>query len=105
LREAERRLLELTGDGVDFVVLHSGESYMQQKMQEDLRHSEERYRTLVDWSRDAIVVQRLGKMHFVNPTAIKMMAVTSASDLIGKSALELVHPDFREAMSQRLNAK
>jgi PAS domain S-box-containing protein len=103
LRKAEQRLQELNGNGVDAVLYPGGQAYMLQAMQERLRLSEERYRTLVEWSREAISVQRHGELLFVNPAAIKMMGGTSASDLIGKSIRDMVHPDSRPIVCEQHN--
>ena len=42
------------------------------RIQEALKESEERYRSLVELSPDAIVVHREGKFVYVNPAAIKL---------------------------------
>jgi PAS domain S-box-containing protein len=70
-------------------------------LDETLRQSEERYRTLVDWTPEAIVVHRGGKLIYVNPAAIKLIGAKSVKDLIGKPLLDLVHPDFRQIVLER----
>ncbi len=67
-----------------------------------LEESEGRYRALVEWSPEAIAVQREGKLLFVNPAAFKMVRATSAEDLVGRSVMDLVHPNFREIVSERV---
>ena len=64
--------------------------------QATLHESEERYRTLVEWTPEAIAVHRGGKLVYVNPAAIKMLGAKSAQDLIGKPFLDFVHPDFHQ---------
>ena len=59
-----------------------------------LKESEERYRSLVELSPDAIVVHHEGKFTYVNPAAVKLWGASSPADLIGRSILDLVHPDF-----------
>lgn len=61
-----------------------------------LKESEQRYRTLIEWSPEPINVQRDGKMIYVNPAAITMFGAKSAQDLLGKTMLDLVHPDFHQ---------
>ena len=68
-----------------------------------LRDSEERYRSLAEWTPEPILVHGAGKTLYVNPAAIKMFGATSASDLVGKPMLELIHPDFRKTVAERLN--
>ena len=69
-----------------------------------LKESEQRYRTLVEWTLDPIAVHRDGKTLYVNPAAIKLFGATSASDLVGKSLLERVHPEHRQASSARVKS-
>ncbi len=59
-----------------------------------LKESEERYRSLVELSPDAIVVHHDGKFTYVNPAAVKLWGASSAEDLIGRSVLDVVHRDY-----------
>ena len=67
-----------------------------------LRESEERYRTLVELSPDPIAVHIDGKIVFVNTAAVQMYAAKSTDDLIGKSILDIVHPDYRLIVRDRV---
>lgn len=59
-----------------------------------LKESEQRYRTLVDWSPEAISVHRDNTVLFVNQACVDMLGATSAQDLVGQSSLDFLHPDF-----------
>jgi len=63
-----------------------------------LRESEQRYRTLVDWSPEALSVHRDGKVLFVNPAAVELLGAESADELIGRESLEVIPPDSRPAV-------
>jgi diguanylate cyclase (GGDEF)-like protein/PAS domain S-box-containing protein len=63
------------------------------QMEQALREASERYRTLVDYSLDAINILRDGKFIYVNPSAVKMYGATSAQDLLGQPSRDRVHPD------------
>ena len=63
---------------------------------EALRESEERYRQLVEFSPDAIVVTSDGKFVYVNSAARELYHASTSEDLIGKSILDIVHPDYRK---------
>jgi diguanylate cyclase (GGDEF)-like protein/PAS domain S-box-containing protein len=61
-----------------------------------LRDSEERHRTLVEWSPEAIAVYRKGRLVYVNPVAIKLFGSKGGGELLGREVAEFVHPDFRQ---------
>jgi len=62
----------------------------------NLQESEERYRQLVDVSPDAIILYRQDRIEFINPSTLHLSGAKSKEDLIGRSALEFVQPDYRE---------
>ena len=59
-----------------------------------LRDSEARYRALVEWSPEALIVHRAGRLIYVNPAAVELLGAGSVQDLLGRRVLELVHPEF-----------
>ena len=68
-----------------------------------LKESEERYRRLVELSPDAIVVHRENKFTYVNPSAVQLWGASSAEELIGKSILDVVHPDYHDHVRERVD--
>jgi len=68
-----------------------------------LRESEERYRTLIDLSPDAIYLSVNGGVVLCNRAAVEMFGADSADDLIGRDMSELTHPDFRQELRERRN--
>lgn len=66
-----------------------------------LRLSEERYRRLVEVSPDAIFVHREERIIFANQQAIDLLGAKDADQIIGRSPLEFVHPDYHEAILER----
>ena len=69
-----------------------------------LRDSEERYRALVEWSPEAIVVHRGGRFVYGNPTAIKLIGAGSAADLFGQPFLDRICPEDRPLVLARAKA-
>jgi two-component system, cell cycle sensor histidine kinase and response regulator CckA len=65
-----------------------------------LRVGEERYRSLVEWSPQAMIVHRDGRVIYVNPAAVAMFGAASAQDLIDKHLSELTHPDARDTVHE-----
>ena len=84
--------------------LTTAEKEIEQRKQveADLLDSEQRYRTLVEWTLDPIAVHRDGKTLYANPAAVRMFGANSESDLIGKSLLDRVHPEYRHVALARL---
>ncbi len=68
-----------------------------------LMESEERYRRLVELSPDAIVVLRNDRFIYVNPAAVQLWGASTAQNLIGKSILEVVHPDYHDHVRERVD--
>jgi PAS domain S-box-containing protein len=67
-----------------------------------LKESEEKYRSLVEVSTDAIFINQRNQITYLNRSALKLFGATTPEQIIGKSPLEMFHPDFHEAISQRI---
>jgi diguanylate cyclase (GGDEF)-like protein/PAS domain S-box-containing protein len=72
------------------------------RVQLELRESEQRFRTLIEWSPNAIGVHRDGIMLYVNPAAIALFGASCAGQLVGQPVLDRVHPDFHAIVRSRL---
>jgi PAS domain S-box-containing protein len=60
------------------------------------------YAELFELSPDAILVQVDGKIASANPGATKLFGTESVDELLGKSFLEIVHPDYHEKVQERI---
>ncbi|MDP3220468.1 MAG: PAS domain S-box protein [Deltaproteobacteria bacterium] len=66
--------------------------------QQALRAQEARFRSLIEKSEDGIsLTGRDGEVIYLSPAAERILGCTSA-ERVGRSALELLHPDDREAV-------
>lgn len=74
----------------------------QKKMEEALRESEEKYRSLVENSPDAVAIYIEGKIVFVNEEGIRMIGAVNKDEIIGKPVLQFIHPDSTESIIQRM---
>jgi len=63
------------------------------RVEEALRVSEARYRSLFEFLPDAVVVHHEGKIVYVNPAGIHILGGTTAEEIVGKPVLSFVHPD------------
>ncbi|HEV8540143.1 MAG TPA: PAS domain S-box protein [Nitrospiraceae bacterium] len=70
--------------------------------EEAYRESEERYRRLVDLSPDAIYINRGGKIVFINSAGVRLFGATSPEQIIGRSPLDFVHPDYHQVVVERI---
>ena len=65
-----------------------------------MRESEQRYRHIVDLAHDIIYsTDAEGRFTFCNPTAVRLLKYAS-EDLIGRRYLDLVRPDYRQAVER-----
>jgi PAS domain S-box-containing protein len=72
------------------------------RAQEALRESEERFRNVVEFIPDGIIVHADGKTLFANPAAVQLVGAKSADKLVGRPVLEAIHPDYREIVQKRI---
>ena len=67
-----------------------------------MRESEARYRALVEWSPEAMLVHAAGRVIYANPAAVKILRARAAADLLGKPFLDLIHPASQPIMAAGL---
>jgi PAS domain S-box-containing protein len=83
--------------------LRSEEAALQARAaMEAMRDSEERFRRLAELCPDAILVLQNNRVVFANPATLRLLAATDITQVIGHSPLELVHPDSRAILEQRI---
>ena len=70
------------------------------RMEEVLRESEAKYSTLVENSRDGIVILQGGVMKFVNTASLEIVGYTP-EELLGIDFLKMVTPEDREMVMKR----
>jgi len=73
-------------------------------LEEARRESEERYRSLVDLSPEAIVVHAAGTIVYVNEATARLLLAPSRESLIGRLFLDFVPPDYKEEVLRRMAA-
>ncbi|MEN6475476.1 MAG: PAS domain S-box protein [Syntrophaceae bacterium] len=68
-----------------------------------LRDNESRYRSLMELSPNAIYINRNNRIELMNPAAIELFGAASAERMLGKSPLDVFHPDSHDAIKARLS--
>ncbi len=74
------------------------------EFEHELKISEENYRRLVEISPNAIGVHSGGKFVYVNKAALELMGANNPEDIIGTPALNIVHPDYRAEVIERMKS-
>ncbi|OEF99704.1 hypothetical protein BHF71_07705 [Vulcanibacillus modesticaldus] len=72
------------------------------QIEEKLKESEERYRSLVEISPQIIVLHGNKKIIYVNPAGIRTIGAASMDDFVGRSILDFIHPDYHQIIMERL---
>lgn len=71
---------------------------------EGLVSTEVRYRTLIDWLPEGIVVYRPeGGILFVNPAGIRLLGTDTWENLTGRDIAGMIEPEFQELFRQRIS--
>ena len=72
------------------------------KAEEALLSSEERYRSLVELSPDAIFVVTDNRIVFINSAGVLLLGAANAEQLVGRSVRDILHPEDWPAACKRL---
>jgi PAS domain S-box-containing protein len=100
LAQVEEIVVALRREEVDAVVGKNHVLFLRLKnVEEALRESEEKHRTLTENSHTGVFIHRDGKYVFVNDRFAEIHGYTT-EELLGKDHLTLVHPDEREIVRQ-----
>jgi PAS domain S-box-containing protein len=71
------------------------------RIEEALRQSEERYRSVVQGSLQGILINQDGRICFANAALVRMFGYDSPDDLLGRETDELAAPEERPALLAR----
>jgi PAS domain S-box-containing protein len=73
-------------------------------VEEELRESENRFRTLIENAPDAIFVQIDWKFKYVNKATLRLFGANSEEELIDKPVLERIHEDYHDIAAKRIKS-
>ncbi|MFO0971945.1 MAG: ABC transporter substrate binding protein [Phycisphaerae bacterium] len=69
---------------------------------EALQRSEARYRALVENTQDGLILHDGERFLYANPAAAYMLRAPSADAIVGRPVMDIVHPDFRAGVQERI---
>ncbi|NJR21181.1 MAG: PAS domain S-box protein [Richelia sp. CSU_2_1] len=105
----ELEIIELMAQSLGkFLAAHQMEVERQQAEKErselilSLVESEDRYRSLVELSPEAIAVHSQGKIAYINAAGAKLLGASSPAALIGLPVLNFVHPNCVQIAKERM---
>jgi PAS domain S-box-containing protein len=70
---------------------------------EALIESEKRYRTVAEWSPDAILLQQGAKIIFINNVTLRLFGANKSEELLGKDVVSFVSSKDQENIRQKMN--
>ncbi len=75
-----------------------------EKREVALLESQERFRNLVDWMPDSVLVLANGKLKYVNPAATRMFGASSEEDMLDRPYFDFLDPDFHRVALVQINS-
>ncbi|WP_052464881.1 PAS domain S-box protein [Geoalkalibacter subterraneus] len=98
--EINMRRAELQGKAVLIATLR--EISARRQAQEDLKESEERYRTLADLSPDAILVNAGGRFVYANAAARELLGAPDMESIIGRTPFDFIDQELHDRVRERI---
>ena len=92
--EADGRRIRLLGSHIDIAD--------RKRMEESLRESEERYRTLVELSPSGVFVFSEGRIVYINHTGAVLLGAKDAQDILDRPTFEFIHPDYHREVHKNV---
>ncbi len=74
----------------------------QKLLEEKIIESEQKYRNLVNNSRNGIIVHSKDTLLFANPSAMKMIGATKESDIVGKNIFKFIAEESKKDIEKRI---
>lgn len=68
-----------------------------------LRESEERYRSIIELSPDALIVCDEGNIEFINTAGVKMLGAKNEEEVASKKLIDFFHEDYREFINSKID--
>ncbi len=73
------------------------------RMEQVIRESEDRYRTLVDLSPSGVFVVCEGRIVYVNHRGALLLGATAPQELLGRPMFDFLHPDYHQDVRENVH--
>lgn len=74
----------------------------EEKDKQALKESEKRYRTLIEFNPDGILVHSNGQILFINKSGMELLGARSEDELLGKSIYDVLDVAYWESVKERI---
>ena len=101
-RKKAEEALKKSREELEILVTERTSELMQ--VNQALRESEERYRTLVELSPDPIFVHDGKQILYANPAGITLLGAEKEEEVLGQDPLAYVHPDYIPLVNTRISS-
>ena len=98
----ETALLERISDDISFGITTLRAKVEKDKAEQFLIESEDRYRSLIELSPEAIIVHTEGKVMYANNSTLKYLCAANKEELIGKSMADLMPGEYKEEIHEKM---
>ncbi|RFU70795.1 PAS domain S-box protein [Peribacillus saganii] len=71
-------------------------------MRRELKESEKRYHRLIEMSPQPMASHREGRISYINPAGVDLLGANNIDEIIGVEIIDIVHPDYREIATNRM---
>ena len=99
--EEDLRLAESAGAQIAGALANAELFAQRQRIERELKISEERYRRLVEFTPQVITVHHDQKYVYINPAGLRLLGAAKPEEIVGKSLFEVVHPDYWTVIRER----